>query len=109
MEVSLGPVRARDRPLALVTLDELVDVPHLELHARLPLPVAPAFQEVIEEPELELAPIVGVEVRPVLDAMRLEPLLRGRRAHETLEVAARVQSLPAPVGRREERNGHLVP
>src|SRR5258708_36457175 len=109
MQIHLGPPGARDRPFALVARDELVDMAHLELHARLLRPVALALEEVVEEPELQLAPIVGVEVRPVLDAVRLEPLLLGRRAHEAFEVAARMQALPAPVRRREEWNRYAVP
>src|SRR5258707_15770150 len=82
---------------------------HLELHGRLLWPVPLALEEGIEEPQLQLAPVVGVEMRPVLDAVRLEPLLLGRRAHEAFEVAARMQALPAPVRRREEWNRYAVP
>ena len=45
----------------------------------------------------------------MLDAVNLEPFLPGRRAHEALEVAPRMQALPAPVPRREERDGDLRP
>ena len=39
-----------------------------------------SLQEVVEEAELDLAAVVGVVVRPVLEAVHLEPLLlRGRR------------------------------
>src|SRR5882724_13652436 len=99
----------RDGPFALVALDELVEVPDLELHARLPGPVALAFEEVIEEPKLQFAPVVGVEVRPVLDAVRLEPFLLRGGADEAFEVAARMQALSAPIGGGEERHGDLVP
>src|SRR5262249_28978957 len=68
-----------------------------------------ALEEVAEELLLETHAIVGVEVRPVLDAMHLEPFLLRRRAYEAFEVAARMEPLPAPVGRREERHLHLRP
>ena len=57
-------------------LDEAIDVPDLQLDLRLILPVALlALQEVIEEAQLQLAAVVGIEVRPVLDAVRLEPFV----------------------------------
>ena len=68
-----------------------------------------ALEEVVEEAQLELAAVVGVEVRPVLDSVRLEPLLLRRGAGEALEVAARMQALAAPVGGGEERDDDLVP
>src|SRR5258706_13668013 len=107
--MGLGPMGARDRPFVLVALDELVDMPHLQLDARLLRPIALALEEVVEEAQLELAAIVGIEVRPVLDAMRLEPFVFRRGADEAFEVAARVQPLPAPVGGGEEWHGDLVP
>src|SRR5438132_1133505 len=39
--------------------------------------------------------------------MDLQPFLLRRGPRKTLKVAARVQSLPAPVRRREQRHGHL--
>ena len=104
--MELGPLGARERPLALRALHEPVEVAHLQQHARLLVPaVLLAVQEVVEEPQLQLAAVVGVEVRPVLDPVRLQPLLLGGGAHEALEVAARMQALAAPVGGREQ--GHL--
>ncbi len=48
-------------------------------------------------------------MRPVLDAVAFEPFLLGRRAHEALEIAARMQALAAPVGGREQRHLDLRP
>src|SRR5437899_10176541 len=58
----------------------------------------------IEEAFLQLDSVVGVERRPVRASVHFQPLLPGRCTRETLEVAARVQSLPAPVRGREQRN-----
>ena len=110
IEVESGPSGARERPFVLLPLDEPVRVPHLQAHARLPVPaVFPAVQEMIEEGELQLAAVVRIEVRPVLQAVRLEPFLLGGRAHEAFEVAARVQALPAPVGGRKKGHPYLRP
>src|SRR5207248_3789351 len=77
----------------------------LQEHARLvPPPRVFAFEEVPEEPLLQPYAVVGIEMRPVLEAVHLEPLLLRCRAHEALEVAARVQTLAAPVGGGEERH-----
>src|SRR5258706_8292979 len=110
IEVEPGPARPGNRPFVLVPLDEAACFAYLELHTRLPVPaVALAFQEMREKAFLQPDAVVGVEGRPVLDAVRLEPLVRRRGPHEPFEIAARMQSLPAPVRRREERHGHLVP
>src|SRR5437879_4305313 len=53
--------------------------------------------------------VVGVEVGPMLEAVRLQPFVLRGSAHEALEIAARVQALSAPVGGRQKRHGHLVP
>src|ERR1700675_361685 len=83
---------------------------HLELDPRLLSPPGVlALEEVAEELLLEQHAIVRVEVRPVLDPVDLEPLLSRRRAREALEVAARMQTLPSPVGRGEERHLDLRP
>src|SRR5262245_46358110 len=63
----------------------------------------------VEERELLLASIVRVEMRPVLDAVHLEPFLLRRRAHEALEIAARMQRLAAPIGGGEQRRLDLRP
>src|SRR6266536_1033211 len=48
-------------------------------------------------------------MRPVLDAVRLEPFVARSCANEPFEIAARMQSLSAPVRRREQRHRDLVP
>src|SRR5207245_9310249 len=58
----------------------------------------------IEEAFLQRDSVVGVERRPVRAASHLQPLRPGRCTRKALEVAARVQSLPAPVRGREQRN-----
>ena len=110
VEVEFRPARARDRPFALVPLDEPVYVAHLQLHARLPVPaVVHVLQGVIEEPLLERAAVVGVEVGPVLDAVRFEPLVLRSGSDEAFEVAARVKALPSPVGGGEQGHGDFFP
>src|SRR5262249_62100159 len=94
----------------LVPLDELVDVAYLQLHLGPLLPAgAFALEEIAEEFLLQGDAVVGVEVRPMLEAVALEPLLLGGGAHEAFEIAARVQALAAPVGGREQRHLHLRP
>src|SRR6267143_796341 len=58
----------------------------------------------IEEAFLQRDSVVSVERRPVRAAVHFQPLLPGRCTREALEVAARVQSLPAPVRGREQRD-----
>ncbi len=82
----------------------------LELHLRLFLPAAfLAVEEMVEELQLQLAAVVGVEMGPVLDAVHLEPFLLRRRLHEALEVAARMERLAAPIGGRQQRHLDLRP
>src|SRR4029078_1394753 len=96
--MKLGPSRVRQRPVFFTADDNfLAGVPDIELHARWPVPaVAFAFQEIAEELFLQADPIVGVIMRPVLDAVHLEPFLFRRRPVKPLEVAARMQWLAAP-------------
>ena len=83
---------------------------HLQQHLRLLVPAAVlAVEEMVEEPQLLLAAVVGVEMRPVLDPVGLEPFLLRGRAHEALEIAARMQALAAPVRGREQRHLDLRP
>src|SRR5438034_1089114 len=98
-QIELRPARAAERPLALGPLDEALSrMAHLEHDRRLPRPSGVlALEEVAKEPLLQADPIVRVEVRPVLDAVHLEPLLGRGRAHEHFEVAAGVEALPSPV------------
>src|SRR5258708_6551300 len=110
VEMELRPARARDRPLVFVPLDETVHVAYLQLHARLPLPAVPhVLQGVIEEPLLQRGAVVGVEMRPMLDTVGFEPFFLRSGAHESLEVAARVKALPAPVGGGEQGHGDFFP
>ena len=67
------------------------------------------MQEVVEKPLLQFAAVVGVKMRPVLDAVRLQPFLLRRCAHEALEIAARMQALAAPIGRGQKRHRDLRP
>ena len=83
---------------------------HLQQHARLLAPAGVlALQVKIEELALKFAAVVGVEMRPVFDSVRLEPLVLRGGAREAFEIAARMQALSAPVRRREQRHGDLVP
>src|SRR5262249_10736363 len=106
IQIEPCPLGARQRPFALGALDEaLARVTNLEQHPGLLRPPGVlALQEVPEEFLLEGHAVIRVEVRPVLDAVHLEPLLVRFGAHEPLEVAAWVQPLPAPVRRREQRH-----
>src|SRR6185312_16696720 len=104
------PVGARQRPFALVALDEAVDMAQLELHTRLLVPAGVlAFEEMAEEALLQAHAVIGIELGPMLDAMRLEPFLRRCGAHEALEIAARMEALAAPIGGGEKRRGDLRP
>jgi hypothetical protein len=53
--------------------------------------------------------VVGVKMRPVLDAMHLQPFVFRGGAHKTFEITARMQPLPAPVRGRQERHFDFVP
>ena len=110
-EMELGPLRARDRPIVLMADDEfLARMTDVELHARLLVPaVLLALEEVAEELLLQVDAVVGVIVRPMLDAVHFEPFLFRRRAEEALEIAARVQRLAAPVRGRKQRHLDLRP
>ena len=111
MDIEFGPLRARERPLALVSLDEfLARMAHLQQHLRLLAPAGVfAFEEVTEELLLQAEAVIRVEMRPMLDAVNFEPLLVRRGAHEAFEISARMQSLPAPIGGREQRRLDLAP
>ena len=107
---SVHCVRA-DRPGGLGARLEPVGMAHLEQHLRLLGPVGGwvLLEEMVEEAALQVAAVIGVEMRPVLDAVRLQPLLGRGSAHEAFEVAARVQTLAAPVGGGQERHGNARP
>src|SRR5262245_27016708 len=97
--MEFGPLRVRERPVIFVADDELLArVPNIELHARLLVPaVALAFQEIAEELLLQTDSVVCVVMRPMLDAVHLEPFVFRRRPVKALEIAARMQRLAAPV------------
>ena len=110
IEIKPRPLGAIDRPFALHAFDETVDVTHLKLDRRLLVPaVLLAVQEIIEEAQLQIAAVVRVEMRPVLDAVHLEPFALRGCAHEAFEIAARMQRLAAPIRRREKRHLDLRP
>ena len=77
VQVEFRPARAAERPLALGPLHEaLPRMAHLEEDRRLRRPPGGlALEEVAEEALLQTHPVVRVEVRPVLHAVHLEPLL----------------------------------
>src|ERR1035441_8080565 len=91
--MELGPLRARQRPSVLMADDEfLARMTDIELYARLLVPaVLLALEEVAEKLPLQSDAVVGVVVRPMLDAVHFEPFLFRRRAEEAFEIAARVQ------------------
>src|SRR5215211_4688464 len=62
-----------------------------------------------EEPLLQTYSIIRVEMGPVFEPVHLEPFVLRCRPHESLEIAARMQALAAPVGSREQRDPHLRP
>ena len=101
MDVELSPLRAYEWPLVLMPLDEfLARVAHLQHRFWLFAPTSVlAFEEVPEKLLLQSEAVIRVEMCPMLDAMHLKPLLVRRGAHEAFEIAARMQALPAPIGR----------
>src|SRR4051795_4031958 len=109
--MELGPPRARERPLVLGALDELLArVADLQQHARVALPAGLlALQVMAEELLLHGHAVAGIEVRPVRVAVHLEPLVLGAGIEVSLDVAARVQALAAPVAVGEHRNVDLRP
>src|SRR6266542_1944194 len=110
IEIKLRPLGARQRPFVLLARNELVQVAHLQQHARLPAPAAlDALEKMIEELALQLAAVIGIKMRPMLDAVRLQPFLYRLRPRAAFEIAARVQALAAPVGGREQRHVDVLP
>src|ERR1700694_2764791 len=108
--MELRPLRPGERPLVLMALDEALDMAYLHLHSGLLVPaVLLALEVVVEKPQLQPPAVVGVEMRPVFDAVRLQPLVFRRGAHEAFDIAARMEPLPAPVGGREKRYLDPVP
>ncbi len=57
-------------------LDKMIDVADLQLNFRLLSPIIGfAFEVEIEKPLLQLAAVIGVKMRPMLQPVALEPLL----------------------------------
>src|SRR5262245_60848652 len=83
---------------------------NLEHHLGLFVPAGIlALEEMTEEFLLQADSVIGVEMRPMLDAMHLEPFLVGSGARESFEIAPRVQALPAPIGGGEQWRLHPSP
>jgi hypothetical protein len=103
------PAGAGERPLVLVAEDEaFARVTDIELHARLPVPaVVDAPKKIIEETLLQLDAVAAREQRPMRVAVDFQPFRRAvGRLRETVEVAARVYTLAAPVRAGEKRRAH---
>ena len=95
VQIELGPLRARNRPLVFEALDELIEVADLQLHLGPLVPaVVLALEEMGEELFLNADAVVGVEVRPVLDAVHLEPFLFRGGAAQSLR-NCRADAAPA--------------
>src|SRR5262249_32150680 len=77
VEIKLGPLRACQRPFVLGALDKFLSrMTNLQQHSRLLAPTGVlALEEEVEELALQLAAVVRIEVRPVLDAVRFEPFV----------------------------------
>src|SRR5688572_2044607 len=94
------PLRSRDGPFVFVAFNEAVDMAHLQLYPGLFVPaVSLVFKVEIKKPLLQFAAVISIKMRPVLDAVRFQPFIFRGGTHKTLEVAARMQTLAAPVGR----------
>src|SRR5262249_27786109 len=111
VQVEVGPLPARDRPLVFVA--EMVSAmtgADGELHRRLVHhPVIDLLEPVVEEAQLIAAPILAVErmvVRAAMDAQLLMP--RGG-AHIAFGGTAQVQSHAGPVADRPHGKIDLVP
>src|SRR6185437_11875267 len=111
IEVKARPLRALERPFVLVPLDEaLAGMAELELDRRLAVPAGIlTLEEMAEEAFLQPHAVIGIEIRPVLDTVRFEPFLRRGGADEAFEIAARMESLAAPIGGAEQRHRDLRP
>src|SRR6266702_1120993 len=109
VETKAGPLGARQRPFVLLSRHEFfARVAHVQQNARLPVPaVVDSLEEIIEKTLLQLHAVVGVEGRTMRAAMNFEPFLFRNSTHESFEISARVQALPAPVRRRKQRRVHL--
>ena len=82
----------------------------LKLHLRTLIPtIALALEEVPKKLLLNRDSVVRVKMRPVFQAVSFEPSVFRGGAHKAFEIAARMQPLPAPIRRRQERHFHFVP
>src|SRR3954447_12835879 len=91
---------ARKRPIPLpALLEPFSGLADLEEHARLVAPPGVlVLEEMPEAPLLQPDSIIGIERRPVLAPVHVEPFFLRRSSQYPFEVPARVQSLAAPVG-----------
>src|SRR6266849_7926877 len=105
------PLGALERPFVLGAGNEsLARMADLEQDLRLLVPaIVLAVQEMVEEPQLLLAAVIRVEMRPVLAAMDFEPFLPRCGLHEAFEIPARMKTLAAPIGGGKQRRRDLVP
>ncbi len=111
VEVELGPLRARDRPLFLVAeMIRAVAGADGELHRRLlHHAIVDVLEPVVEEAQLVVPPIVAVERMIMRAAMDAQLFMFRGGAHVALGGPAQVQSHARPVADRPHRNIDLVP
>ena len=77
LQVQFLPVRVGQGPVGALAFLKTIDMAHLQTHRRLLVPsVGFAFEEVAEKFLLNRDAVVGVEMRPVFQAVHLQPLLR---------------------------------
>src|ERR1700733_1228890 len=91
-------------------LDKLADMTNLKLNPWLVAPAVRLALEIkVEKPALQFAAIIGVKMRPMLEPVAFEPFLFRGCPDKPLEIAARMQALPAPIRRRQKRHRDLAP
>src|ERR1700719_4488055 len=102
MQIKSGPIGACERPLVLVPGNEFfTGMAHLRQHFRLLVPAGVlALEKMAEEFLLQLESVVGIEMRPVLAPVALQPFLIRGSPHKPFKIAAGAQTLAAPVCRR---------
>lgn len=104
------PMGSRQRPFVFVTMEEAVELAHLQKHAWLVVPaMLLAFQKSVEEAHLQVDAVVCVEEAPVFKAMHLQPLVARSGLCEGLKVATWVDPLTAPVGARQQWDFYVLP
>src|SRR3974377_2162089 len=109
--MNLRQLRLRQWPIALMAdYDLFARMANVELDPRLLVTAVPfSFEEITKELLLQIDAVICVVMRPMLDAVHFEPFLFGSRSEETFKVAAGMQRLVPPVGRREQRHFHFRP